>query len=329
MHRLLFTTLCCFLFWGCEKKIIEYIPVFDYQDISIPNTEDLILDVSFSGNVGCACPYERDYIYLTKDGGASWEQQQLTSNSTWTCEAVGMTSADVGYALMGERVYVTRNGGDSWSVARQAETMDVNSDGQVFIAEYNNAWYYDIFESTDDGQSWNIVGTVPQNGHSTLDRMKACGRRIMLYGDFTPFEYHVQGWDDETNQVFSVWWESAQTHGAGYMDVYMTSNVSGYCAGTNGMAGTVNDGSCYRLQGEHNGFYYHVYEHAGTVMAVGGTSLLVLTNRDGEQVFDEVFDPEGNGWTEQNLINLQFMGNDEIVVCGGNGLVYQGKVHHQ
>jgi len=127
-----------------------------WQHVFIPDQYTYFTQLSFANPLqGAATSYE-GRVYVTSDGGYSWQKKQLTSSSDFN--AVQMLPTGVGFAG-GDygRVYKTTDFGINWT--RIQYNFDQDDIVGIFILDNDNVFVFDDWDafywSNDGGGTWN------------------------------------------------------------------------------------------------------------------------------------------------------------------------------
>ena len=112
-------------------------------------------------------------LYATNDAGRSWTSRKLPFAS----QQLDFVDADNGWTFGGTplSLYRTTDGGSSWAVVKQfASEQTVNGlsfvDTKVGFALTSRhspdgrSGYSTMWKTTDGGQSWSVMSTVPTGG---------------------------------------------------------------------------------------------------------------------------------------------------------------------
>jgi len=139
----------------------------NWQSIQLP-LEGEINDIAYSfsnTNVIYISFYHSGYsLYKTTDGGNNWEEKTLPPGlDQRTILIVDPTNSDKIYAkekLYDESVYRSLDGGDSWIELNTPSGedflgFDISSIGVLYGIQNG-----DVYKSTDDGNSWSIIGSA-------------------------------------------------------------------------------------------------------------------------------------------------------------------------
>jgi photosystem II stability/assembly factor-like uncharacterized protein len=110
-------------------------------------------------------------LFATSDGGRTWQPAvvpaglDLTNGTDMTAGADGRDLALVTYGAAGRKVYVSDDGGRSWSSGRPIPPpVGVLSPGQLTIVDHTH-WYAGtstgVFSTSDQGLHWHPAAPIP------------------------------------------------------------------------------------------------------------------------------------------------------------------------
>jgi photosystem II stability/assembly factor-like uncharacterized protein len=163
---ILITLLCGILFNSVILAYAEWSHVQIKHD-DLPVFKDIyFVDKQKGWVVGVSGFGEDGMVFHTKDGGVSWEQQELPANVK-TLSRVFFVSPKVGWAVGQDGTIVaTKNGGKDWDL----QTSKVgNWLFDVFFINENVGWAVGdtgtIIKTTNGGERWNaLYGGKPGSG---------------------------------------------------------------------------------------------------------------------------------------------------------------------
>jgi len=126
-----------------------------------------INDVTFVDSLNGWAAGNGGAIYVTHNGGQTWSFQ--VTRVTDDLERIMFTDAQHGFAVGGQTLLLSTDGGQSWRPSATASggsfLSDVSSPtmGIIYVASHDqyNDYVHGIYVSTDGGQTWQSIPNAP------------------------------------------------------------------------------------------------------------------------------------------------------------------------
>lgn len=161
----------------------------DWQAVDISNDGQTMVTAS-AYTIDLETTSEGDgKIYVSEDGGDTWEDISPADVSFWDFVAVsgdGSTIAALSSDDM-DTVYVTENSGDSWTTndienVNEWETLSISDDGnKILVGGENSTSMQTLQLSTNSGESWTEIAPAPEDlNFTTKAAMSADGSKIVV-----------------------------------------------------------------------------------------------------------------------------------------------------
>jgi hypothetical protein len=113
-----------FLFTACKKKVIEIVPVIDYENISIDDSADIKYFSFPTYDVGYAAGSK---LYKTIDGGKNWTALSVSGNIT----GVEFINTNVGFCVVNGGLLKTTDGGTNWTYKLNSNFIAIAENGTI------------------------------------------------------------------------------------------------------------------------------------------------------------------------------------------------------
>jgi photosystem II stability/assembly factor-like uncharacterized protein len=224
---------------------------------------------------------DNGFVSRTEDGGKTWAQQPIGTNEA--INDIYFRGKDEGYALAGNRIFSTRNGGEQWREIRR------------FSREEFGGAELELYSIRFPGKKkgW-IVGSVSR-GDVVVDS-------LLIY----------------TEDSGASWLRQRVPSKEELIHVDFTSDQRGWVVGASGrILHTEDGGRTWTVQSSGtNATLYHVDfrdEHTGWAVGERGT---ILRTEDGGENWFPVTVP-----VRSTLLSVQFVSDDEGWVVGRGGTI--------
>jgi hypothetical protein len=325
--KIILTGLILVLFYSCKKKIIEIIPVIEYEDISIPKGGDIKYFSFPTENVGYAADSSK--LFKTINGGASWTTLNL-SNIT----SLEFTDDHSGWCTSNGDAYQTLDGGETWAMKIEGDFLDISENGSIVVADCHFP-FCNILVSTDNGNSFQYKGNLSYNYYSGgITKFKVFGNRAFIvdHENYTDGEIDCLELVDSTrfylkvddvnvseniNDIYIDGANSCVVGGQGYIG---PMSFEGYNAYSNRYYMSFG-----RLYYGHTYQYNSIDGYAGLLVAVGDHTIASNIDIKNDEKWNEVFDKNRNGF-EQTFYKIRFFSKETFFVSGKNGLLWRAKI---
>lgn len=304
---------------SCKKKIVEIVPVMEVEsDLSIAGA-DAIKYFSFPGSsVGYAAS-EADFIYKTTNSGNSWTSILVTNNKI--CSGLEFFDADKGMCLMDDDLYVTADGGQSWSLMGSGDFIGITDDGVGVVGDCGQTSCA-IRTSTDFGQTFLLQGTIDYSISFDFLAARIVDSKVVLFPK--------QGWDFPDENMFDLVTNNSSMISFGSINNFQTPNDvylldgNGTVVGKDGLIIDDNLGSSWQYSG-HSYSYYSIDGDESFAVCVGEKTITTNLDIGNEENWNEVFDVEGNGFTE-TFYRIRFIDEKTFYISGSNGLLLKARI---
>ncbi len=308
-------------FMSCKKKVIETIPVIEYEDISINGVSADIHSFSFpSLETGYAAA---NGLYKTIDGGESWIKLSLTGTIT----DVEFISTAIGFCVSDGYLYKTTDGGQNWVLKTSADFVEILQNGNIIVAE-ETTFMANIKLSTDNGNTFTNAPTLSLNGH--LSGLKASDYKIFIFDTQGYSSNMIRGLNvADSNKYVRLQVNTTADENA--TDVYYMGGAGSVVGGKGFIANSVGVYGTYYLAGFSRSYYGHTYPYYsidgydGLMIAVGYHSIATNMDIQNKESWNEVFDKNRNGF-EQTFFKIKFYNATTFFVSGSNGLIWKAKI---
>jgi len=308
-----------FLFTSCEKKIVEIIPVLVVEkDMSISGASDIKYFSFPSSKIGyTASP--SDFIYKTIDGGSTWTQITIAIGKT--CKGLEFFDENNGMSLMNTDVYVTTDGGQTWSIKGNGDFIGITENGIGVLGDCGQTTCI-IKTTTDKGQNFLLKGGMNYGISFEFLSARVIDSKVIIFSK--------TGWEHPNENVFDFSNNSSYFIGFGSLthdeipnDIYLSSN-QGTIVGNYGLI--MDD-----LAGYSRTFYRHAYPfysidgYGNFKVCVGEKTIVSNLNIGSEENWNEVFDVNGNGLTN-TFYKIRFISQNTFYLSGSGGLILKASI---
>jgi hypothetical protein len=314
------------LFFSCEKKILEIVPVTQkVEDLSIQNGGNIKLFSFPSSQVGYAAS-DTNFIYKTTDGGKSWTQVQFNNsqiNSYAKCKKLefyddqnGICYLEDSYFL--KAVLVTNNGGTTWTRTESNNLAGITTDGKAYICETSPINLKCLIkESKDKGKTFKDL--ISLEFTEKFEAGKVIGSTIFILDE----QGVVHGYNPVNSDTLRYFIGITSTH-IPMNDFLFTDWIKVAVGG--GINGTYSEyGHSLIMDYDGGNGYYSVDAYQDFAIAVGKYSIVTnMETQDGEK-WHEVFDQNGNGFNKI-FYKIKFIDNRHFLVSGEKGLIWKMKI---
>lgn len=313
---------------SCKVKIVDVVPVFEYDDVSINTVHDVV-SVSFvSDNVGFAgChtepensfnPYQNAY-YKTINGGKSWEPIVFPGSNDKEVHGVCFITDQTGVIMNDNDVYLTEDGGSSWvTVATSALCVGKDDNNQLYLAETNGPLYVVIKKFNTQSHGFSSIGSMYVE-ESTRTGGVVDGNHLYIFTASDVYNDYVHGFDLATYQEDNL-----------AVDNLIASEVPTdiYYDGVNYAMTTLEGLVVHSGENGYNEKYdYHLYDYHAVDFS-GDYFVSVGENTIASDItgsWREVFDIDRNGFNAI-FYCVEFYNNTSCVVGGQSGLILKGSL---
>lgn len=315
-----------FLLISCEKKFVEIIPVIEVEkDMSITGGGDIKYFSFPTTNVGYASA-STSFIYKTTNGGSSWNKINISNNKK--CNGIEFFDANNGMCLMDDDVYVTSDGGQSWSIRGSGDFIGLTDNGIGVIGDCGNSACI-VSTTTDKGQSFQVKGGMTYDLHFTYRAARVEDSRVIILSNNIYKHGNENAFNLINNTAFVVdigGFNAYEKHN----DIFLANNNSvGVLVGENGLVaekGEFLGNEIYdRTYKKHQYKYYSVDGYNGLVLCVGEKSIATNMDIGSEEIWNEVLDENGNSFAN-TFYKVRFNNSSTLYISGSDGLILKATI---
>lgn len=321
--------MLCVALTSCKKKVLEIVPVLQVEkDMSIAGAGDIKFFDFPEGQVGYAAS-DTTFIYKTLNGGASWEKIEIGDGGK--CRAIDFFDATNGMVLMGLKLYITQDGGDTWEMETTGVIFSGISDTGIgaYIKDCNYP-SCSVMTTNNMGASFQETGSLNHGEvwyEITGGRMT--GNSMVLIHSDSNFDDILYGYNLELEESFSLPFDNITAY-VEVTDLFLSGESEGAIVGEGGtlQVRTQYFSGSYSFSQqviEHSYDYYGVDGRDGLIVAVGEQMITSNIDIQTEYPFNPVFDSDGNGFTE-TFYAIEFYATDRFYLSGENGLILKAKL---
>ena len=297
---------------GCQKKVIEIIPVAEYTLRTSGTTNNLKFVTFPSPDVGYIAG-DSGTILKSTDGGKSWTDISLPTNTNFSgfeffTDSIGM------YNNTGLYIYITYDGGNTWSNKESASWMDILNDSLAIIVSSSFPNYY-VKATYNAGKSFVLKSIISNTDELT---------RIRLINDHEVvfiFDESLLGLDFENVKYFSIPVENL-TWDEKINDAYFIDKDNGIIIGNKGVL-LENDGYCYCKE-----FHGHLYNfnavdgYYNNIVVVGETTMVAKVDVGNGPEWVDLLDYNGSS-LRHKFNGISFRDANTFFVVGNKGLIWE------
>jgi hypothetical protein len=311
---------CCLFTSSCKKKIIEVIPVIEYEDISLSESADVKAFSFPSLQTGYAAG---NNLYKTTDGGKSWAQLSFTG----TIKSIEFIDENIGFCTAGGYLYKTINGGQTWVLTVSADYVAIAKSGQIVVAK-ETTFIGNIKVSNNNGGTFYTAQTLSLNGHLS-------GLRVF---ENTAFILDDKGYEDDVIRGVNiadsnkyVRLNAKCTAEENSTDLYYSSGKGAVVGGRGIISNSTSSANNYYVAAFDRSYYGHTYSYYGIdgydglMVAVGYHTIASNIDVKNKEAWNEVFNKDRNGF-EQIFFRIRFFDRSTFFVSGNNGLIWKVKI---
>lgn len=225
---------------------------------------------------------DNGFLTHTDDGGASWIEQRIDTKQR-AINDIYFANKDIGFALAGDTIFRSSDGGHVWQESHKISTADVKgATPELYSLRFNGKKKGWVVGSLSRGD--NVVGSVlaiTRDGGATWQLQEAAVPQELIHIDFI---------DDKRGWIVGAGGAILHTEDAGESWAKQDSNT----------AATI----------------YHVdFRNQEQGIAVGERGTILLT-RDGGRTWIKINSP-----ARATLLSVQFVSEDESWIVGRNGAI--------
>lgn len=322
--------IALFTISSCKKRILEIIAVTEIvKDMSLPDKVDVKFFSFPSNTVGYAAGTSNgsSTIYKTINRGSSWTIINVTSGVN-TCLGIEFFTENRGMCLMGTTLYVTDDGGTTWTSGGTGHFLGISDQG-IGVLGYADSrsgyygYYNDIIITKDSGKTFHSIGNVYRDHEFTTGRV--VGSKAFVFYKLMSTDSKVNGIDliDSTAISFQFGRQYGEP-----IDIYLSNKLCvAVTTGGNIMEsydGTVGDylGNRYDV---HNQSYHSVDGYGDLVVCVGNKTIASNKDLNSEYRWNEVFDKNGESF-KNIFYKIRFINQSTFYISGDKGLIYKMKI---
>jgi len=303
---------------SCEKKYLEIVPVLQVeQDLSIPGANDVKYFSFPSEQIGYAAE-NASFIYKTSDGGKSWLKLAV-GNASNPCRGMEFFDTLNGMCLMGENVYVTDNGGLSWTYRGSGQFMGISTTGKGIMG-FSTRTSCSILVSTNKGKSFQLAGNIKLDRE--FEGAIIAGTKVFVLENDQAFR-SLSGFDVETrNQEELVVFGRMNNPAAMFYNEYSKALV--------GSSGQIlqppsPDESYQDAYFGHTYTYFSVDGYQDLLIAVGERTASINRQYGEESKWSELLDRDGRSFPF-TFFKIKFINENTFYLSGNNGLLWRAKI---
>ncbi len=305
---------------SCKKKIIEVIPVIEYEDISLSEQGD-VKSFSFpSSSIGYAAA---NSLYKTTDGGQSWTKL----NFSGVVKSIEFIDDNIGFCTAGGYLYKTINGGQTWVINVSADYVAKTQSGQIVVAK-ETTFLGNIKVSNNNGSTFSTAQTLSLNGR--LSGLRVFENTAYILDDKGYSDDVIRGVNlADSNKTVRL--NAKATAEENPNDLYFAGKSGALVGGRGLISNSSSSGNPYYLSVFDRSYYGHTYSYYGIdgydglMVAVGYHSIASNIDIKNKEHWNEVFDKDRNGF-EQTFFRIRFVDKSTFYVSGNNGLIWKAKI---
>jgi hypothetical protein len=306
------------LFSSCEKKILEILPVIEVEkDMSIAGAKDIKYFSFPSDAVGYAAS-DTGFIYKTSNGGNSWEIIPIEDNRK--CRGLEFFDESIGMCLMGNYLYVTDDGGQTWNYRGNVDFIGKTKDG-IGVTGDCGFFSCDVRISSDSLQSFQSIGSVTMEGGLTASRV--VDNKVIVITNDTYYDDRAYGLDLTTGEDFAIGFDNL-IYSENPNDIYL-SGENGTVVGPNGLIMRTSYFGFSRAYYGNTNTYYSVDGYEDFMVCVGERTIATNMDIGNDERWNEVFDDNGNGF-RSTFYKIRFIDQSTFYVSGSSGLIFKAKI---
>jgi hypothetical protein len=321
IYKTLFLTFFfTLLLSSCKKKIIETIPVIDYEDVSLNESADI---KSFSFPTLLTGYAAANNLFKTIDGGHSWTKL----NFAGSIKSIEFVDENTGFCTSDGYLYRTINGGQTWVLLVSADYVAIAQSGQIVIAK-ETTFIGNIKVSNNNGNTFYASQTLSLNGHLS-------GLRVF---DNTAYITDTKSYSDDVirgvniaDSNKTVRLEAKATADENPNDLYYVGGNGAVVGGRGLICNSSGSGNPYYIASFDRSYYGHTYTYNsidgydGLMVAVGYHTIASNIDIKNKETWNEVFNKDRNGF-EQTFFRIRFFNKTTFFVSGNNGLIWKVKI---
>jgi hypothetical protein len=316
--------LSCFVLLSlisCSKKVIEIRPVIMLeQDISIPTVNDINYFSFPSEDVGYAASVESWVIYKTLDGGSSWEELEVSS-PVKKCNGLEFFSNDSGMCLMNTTIYITNNGGETWTANGTADFIG-KTDDNIGVKGDCGSYSCEISTSTNNGESFTLKGSASMDGDFISARI--VDGKAFIFSDEVFYYDRLHGLDLETGETVEILFENVISNERP-TDIYIDEGF-GAATGHSGLIADPTYGERYYRNHYGNAYSFYSVDGVGDlIVAVGEKTIVTNMSIAGPDTWNYMTDVDGNGFIE-TFYKIRFIDERRLYISGSEGTLLKIKI---
>ncbi len=225
---------------------------------------------------------DEGFLTHTEDGGASWIEQRIDAKRH-AVNDVYFANKEVGFALAGDMIFRSGDGGHSWQESyRISQTAVRGATAELYSLRFNGKKKGWVVGSLARGE--DVVGSVlaiTRDSGATWQMLEAGTRQELIHIDFI---------DDERGWIVGAGGAILHTEDAGETWTRQESGVTGTL--------------------------YHVdFRNSKQGIAVGERGMILIT-QDAGQTWNKVTSP-----ARATLLSVQFASEDAAWIVGRSGVI--------
>lgn len=315
---------CCFLL-SCEKVILDIVPVLQIeQDLSIAGAGDIKYFTFLSDQVGYAAS-DGAAVYKTTDGGKTWTRLIVASKGT--CKGLEFFDTQHGMCLINQTVYVTSNGGNSWTTKTTSDFIGITKEGVGVIGQNCSYNMHCVYTTTNKGQSFQLLGNLGLQGDFGF--AKVTGNKLYLIPEKVFSEDTFNGIDVKTKIKEQVAFGNLVYYEAP-TDILVNDNM-GLMVGYPGLIMqrqedfTATKSFYLKDHVLSKKDYLSVDGFDDLAVAVGFKVISVNVDFGEGENWNELIGTQGTSFS-QTFYKVKFAGPNSFYISGENGLLWKAKI---
>jgi hypothetical protein len=222
---------------------------------------------------------------------------------------------------MNNDVYVTDDGGETWVIRGTGDFIGMTKSGLGIIGSCGQIACV-IRTSIDKGQTFVIKGEMSYGFSFELSNARVVDNKVVLFPE--------RSWEYPDENVFNLSTNSSSFLSLGGLtyeeipkDIYLASD-GGSIVGDYGLLMDDNLGYTRTYYG-HLYPFYSIDGYEDLKIGVGEKTIVSNIAIESENVWNEVFDEDGNGFSH-TFFKIRFISQNSFYVSGSNGLIYKATI---